>query len=99
MGGCDEVAAGAAGGFIEELVTGDPAGLFEAHFQFFGDSGDIGVAADERNAELIAEGLAEFELLVGLFPLAVVEVGGNQVEPAFVEEMKEAGGIGPAAIT
>ena len=107
--GFNQVVFGVSGGneiglrsepcLIEEGVPGMAARLFGTHAAIFGEAGDVGSPQHERDVQGITELFGAEGLVIGFGPLAVMEVGGDNVVAEDIEKMQEARRIGPAAVS
>lgn len=91
--GGNELAIGLMSGLSEKRVACVSAGFFNADFEFFAHARDVSSTGHDRDAERFAEVGALLKLLVGFFPHAMVEMGGDDIVIEGTEEVQEGGGI------
>ncbi len=98
VGRRDNIALETRGGLAEEAVTRLAPGLLKADLPVPCEARHVGPSRGEGDAEAFRSGFAEPLLLVGLGPLAVVEVSGDEIDAELGKEMERTGRVGPAAV-
>ena len=92
----NEARASALAALFEELVPRVPPGLLDADVHLPGDARHVRAAADERDAEAVADLLALEQFLVGLLALPVVQVSQPDSAALPVRRLSDIGGEFPA---
>jgi hypothetical protein len=72
--------------------------LFKAKLKLFGHQWYVRSSCGERHPKALTECLAEFQFLVRLRSLPMMQVSGKDVKTSFEQEVEQASGISAAAI-
>jgi hypothetical protein len=94
----DELALRLSSRLFEEGVSCVPACFLKSPAHVLGEFRDISPSAQEGDSELITKGLTQLKLSVGFWALAVVKVGGHNIDSELVEGVEQASAVGPTTV-
>jgi|GEM_PF-5214902 len=98
VGGGDEGALEPGRCLTKELVPRLTPRFLEADLEALGDQRHIRPTRHERDSEFVRERLALRLLFVRLRALSMVEMPGDQIDAAGVQEMEKGGAVGTPAV-
>ena len=84
---------------LQKVVSSHSPSFFNANLEIERHLRYIGFTREERNVDLLAERLAEFEFYICFRSLSVMEMGGNYIYPNQLKQVKQARAVGSPAVS